>query len=191
MSDNDSFVLREEGIAGHYEDMLAAASPEFDFPDFDENTQATTFYTSGTTGAPKGVYFSHRQMVLHTISELAAFGMAPKQGRFHSESVYMPITPMFHVHAWGFPYAATAAGAKQVYPGRYVPDLLLKLIRNEGVTFTHCVPTILLMLLDAPGERRDGSEWPDHGDWRRRSPQDARPAGHGARHRYLYRLRNV
>jgi len=151
MSDNDSFVLREEGVAGHYEDMLAAASPEFDFPDFDENTQATTFYTSGTTGAPKGVYFSHRQMVLHTISELAAFGMAPNQGRFHSESVYMPITPMFHVHAWGFPYAATAAGAKQVYPGRYLPDLLLKLIKNESVTFTHCVPTILLMLLDAPG----------------------------------------
>ena len=150
MSDNNSFVLHEEGVAGHYEDMLAAASPEFDFPDFDENTQATTFYTSGTTGAPKGVYFSHRQMVLHTITELAALGMAPKQGRFHSESVYMPITPMFHVHAWGVPYAATAAGAKQVYPGRYVPDLLLKLIKNEGVTFTHCVPTILLMLLDAP-----------------------------------------
>ena len=150
MSDNDSFVLHEEGVAGHYEDMLAAASPEFDFPDFDENSQATTFYTSGTTGAPKGVYFSHRQMVLHTITELAALGMAPKQGRFHSESVYMPITPMFHVHAWGVPYAATAAGAKQVYPGRYVPDLLLKLIKNEGVTFTHCVPTILLMLLDAP-----------------------------------------
>ena len=150
MSDNDSFVLHEEGVAGHYEDMLAAGSPDFDFPDFDENSQATTFYTSGTTGAPKGVYFSHRQMVLHTITELAALGMAPKQGRFHSESVYMPITPMFHVHAWGVPYAATAAGAKQVYPGRYVPDLLLKLIKNEGVTFTHCVPTILLMLLDAP-----------------------------------------
>ncbi len=150
MSDADSFVLHEEGVAGHYEDMLAAGSPDFDFPDFDENSQATTFYTSGTTGAPKGVYFSHRQMVLHTITELAALGMAPKQGRFHSESVYMPITPMFHVHAWGVPYAATAAGAKQVYPGRYVPDLLLKLIKNEGVTFTHCVPTMLLMLLDAP-----------------------------------------
>ena len=150
MSDNNSFVLHEEGVAGHYEDMLAAGSPDFDFPDFDENSQATTFYTSGTTGAPKGVYFSHRQMVLHTITELAALGMAPKQGRFHSESVYMPMTPMFHVHAWGVPYAATATGAKQVYPGRYVPDLLLKLIKNEGVTFTHCVPTILLMLLDAP-----------------------------------------
>ena len=150
MSDNDAFMVRESDVAGHYEDMLASASPEYDFPDFDENTQATTFYTSGTTGNPKGVYFSHRQMVLHTISELAAFGLAPKQGRFHSESVYMPITPMFHVHAWGMPYAATAVGAKQVYPGRYVPDLLLKLIKTEGVTFTHCVPTILLMLLDAP-----------------------------------------
>jgi fatty-acyl-CoA synthase len=150
MSDGDGTAEHESEAAGHYEDMLASASPEFDFPDFDENTQATTFYTSGTTGLPKGVYFSHRQMVLHTISELAAFGMAPRQGRFHSESVYMPITPMFHVHAWGFPFAATAAGAKQVYPGRYAPDLLLKLIKTENVTFTHCVPTILLMLLDAP-----------------------------------------
>jgi fatty-acyl-CoA synthase len=103
------------------------------------------------TGLPKGVYFSHRQMVLHTMAVLATFGMAHRQGRLHNESVYMPITPMFHVHAWGMPFAATAAGVKQVYPGRYVPDLLLKLIKNEGVSFTHCVPTILLMLLDAPG----------------------------------------
>jgi fatty-acyl-CoA synthase len=150
MSDDEAPGGHESDVAGLYEDMLASSKPQFDFPDFDENTQATTFYTSGTTGLPKGVYFSHRQMVLHTISELAAFGIAPKQGRFHSDSVYMPITPMFHVHAWGFPFAATAAGAKQVYPGRYAPDLLLKLITQEGVTFTHCVPTILLMLLDAP-----------------------------------------
>src|SRR5262249_57178477 len=57
--------------------------------------------------------------------------------------------PMFHVHAWGFPWAATAAGVKQVYPGRYAPDVLLKLIKTEGVTFTHGVPTILQMLLTA------------------------------------------
>jgi fatty-acyl-CoA synthase len=136
-------------FTGEYEELLAAASPEYDFPDFDENTQATTFYTTGTTGHPKGVYFSHRQLVLHTLAELAAFGMAPRQGRFHRNDVYMPITPMFHVHAWGFPWAATAAGVKQVYPGRYVPDLLLKLIKTEGVTFTHGVPTILQMLLSA------------------------------------------
>jgi fatty-acyl-CoA synthase len=136
-------------FAGEYEDLLAAASPDYDFPDFDENTQATTFYTTGTTGLPKGVYFSHRQLVLHSLVELAAFGAAPDQGRFHRNDVYMPITPMFHVHAWGFPWASTAAGVKQVYPGRYAPDVLLKLIKSEGVTFTHCVPTILQMLLSA------------------------------------------
>ncbi len=134
---------------GEYESLLAAASPDYDFPDFDENTQATTFYTTGTTGLPKGVYYSHRQLVLHSLSGLALFGMAGTQGRFSRDDVYMPITPMFHVHAWGFPWSATLAGVKQVYPGRYEPAMLLKLIKNEGVTFTHGVPTILQMLLDA------------------------------------------
>ena len=136
-------------FAGEYEELLATASPDFDFPDFDENVQATTFYTTGTTGLPKGVYYSHRQLVLHAMAELAVFGLAAKQGSFHRDDVYMPITPMFHVHAWGFPWAATLAGVKQVYPGRYDPALLIKLIKTEGVTFTHGVPTILQMLLDA------------------------------------------
>jgi fatty-acyl-CoA synthase len=136
-------------FAGEYEQLLAAASPDFDFPDFDENVQATTFYTTGTTGLPKGVYYSHRQLVLHAIAELAMFGLAPTQGSFHRDDVYMPITPMFHVHAWGFPWAATLAGVKQVYPGRYDPALLIKLIKTEGVTFTHGVPTLLQMLLEA------------------------------------------
>ena len=136
-------------FVGEYEELLAAASPDFEFPDFDENVQATTFYTTGTTGLPKGVYYSHRQLVLHAIAELAMFGLAAKQGRFHRDDVYMPITPMFHVHAWGFPWAATLAGVKQVYPGRYDPALLIRLIKTEGVTFTHGVPTLLQMLLDA------------------------------------------
>ena len=80
---------------------------------------------------------------------MAFFGTAAKQGRFCRDDVYMPITPMFHAHAWGFPWTATLAGVKQVYPGRYDPALLLKLIKTEGVTFTHGVPTILQMLLAA------------------------------------------
>jgi len=136
-------------IVGEYEELLAVASPDYDFPDFDENTQATTFYTTGTTGLPKGVYYSHRQLVLHALAELAFLGTAGMQGRFHRDDVYMPITPMFHVHAWGFPWAATVAGVKQVYPGRYDPALLVKLIKTESVTFTHGVPTILQMLLNA------------------------------------------
>ena len=137
-------------FAGEYEALLAAASPDYDFPDFDENAKATTFYTTGTTGLPKGVYFSHRQLVLHTLAVAAGLGGATGQGRLDRDDVYMPITPMFHVHAWGLPYVATLLGLKQVYPGRYVPETLLKLVRDEGVTFSHCVPTILHMLLVHP-----------------------------------------
>ena len=108
-------------IAGEYEEMLEKASAEFEFEDLHEDTRATTFYTTGTTGLPKGVYFSHRQLVLHTLGTLAALSTSAEQGRFHQKDVYMPITPMFHVHAWGFPYIATTTGVKQVYPGKYAP----------------------------------------------------------------------
>ena len=147
-------------FAGEYEALLGAASPQFDFADFDENSRATTFYSTGTTGMPKGVYFSHRQLVLHTMGVMSVLGTAPGHGRFHRQDVYMPITPMFHVHAWGLPYVATMLGVKQVYPGRYVPDQLLELVEKEGVTFSHCVPTILHMLLKHPHAARiDLSGW--------------------------------
>lgn len=149
-----------EGFAAEYEAGLRHAEPVTHFPDFDENTCATTFYTTGTTGLPKGVYFSHRQLVLHSLSAMAALGSAPAQGRLHRDDVYMPITPMFHVHAWGVPYVATLMGIKQVYPGRYVPARLLELIRREKVTFSHCVPTILHMLLsDATAADTDLRGW--------------------------------
>ncbi|TWJ32666.1 fatty acid--CoA ligase [Geobacter argillaceus] len=137
-------------LAGEYETLLAAAAPDYSFPDFDEHTRATTFYTTGTTGMPKGVYFSHRQLVLHTLGVIAALATPAVQGRFHREDVYMPMTPMFHVHAWGLPYVATTMGVKQVYPGRYAPEHLLELVQREKVTFSHCVPTILHMLLKSP-----------------------------------------
>ena len=149
MSDRSVPQTGSLSFEGEYEALLAASSPDYLFPDFDENTQATTFYTSGTTGLPKGVYYSHRQVVLHCLSELAFLGLAAKHGRFSRDDVYMPMTPMFHVHAWGFPWAATLAGVKQVYPGRYHPELLVRLITTEGVTFTHGVPTLLEMLLKA------------------------------------------
>ena len=149
-------LINEAGTAptgsfdGEYEALLAQAEPLIEFPDFDENTRATTFYSTGTTGMPKGVYFSHRQIVLHTLATIATLSTAVTQGRFHREDVYMPLTPMFHVHAWGIPYVATMLGVKQVYPGKYVPEILLKLIAEEKVTFSHCVPTILNMLVSSP-----------------------------------------
>jgi fatty-acyl-CoA synthase len=135
-----------------YESMLAAASPDFDFPALPEDARATTFYTTGTTGLPKGVYYSHRQLVLHTLAVAQALASAP-HATLGADDVYMPITPMFHVHAWGLPYVATMLGIKQVYPGRYVPDKLLQLIARERVTFSHCVPTILQMMFACAGAR--------------------------------------
>ncbi|MFH1114922.1 MAG: fatty acid--CoA ligase [Pseudomonadota bacterium] len=147
-------------ISAEYEEMLGIDGEPFDFPDFDENSQATTFYTTGTTGDPKGVYFSHRQLVLHTLAVGLAVAGYTAPGRFQSGDVYMPLTPMFHVHAWGFPYLATLIGAKQVYPGRYEPSVALRLIDREKVTFSHCVPTILHMLVDHPSAREiDLSGW--------------------------------
>jgi len=145
---------------GVYEDLLAQAAAEYDFPELDENTKATTFYTTGTTGDPKGVHFSHRQLVLHTLSAAIALGAYDTIGRFRSNDVYMPITPMFHVHAWGIPYVATLLGVKQVYPGKYEPEMLLKLVVSEKVTFSHCVPTILQMLVTSPAVKQlDLSSW--------------------------------
>jgi len=143
-----------------YEELLQSASPRYDFPDLDENTKATTFYTTGTTGNPKGVYFSHRQLVLHTLSVGLACGVYHTIGRFRSDDVYMPLTPMFHAHAWGFPYVATLLGAKQVYVGQYVPEKILNLIKNEKVTFSHCVPTMLQMIIESPKVKQvDLSNW--------------------------------
>jgi fatty-acyl-CoA synthase len=158
LTGNPRFVLLADGhgvpqtevpLAGEYEALVANASPAFEFLDFDENTKAATFYTTGTTGDPKGVCYSHREIVLHTLATATSL-CSPREGqRVHREDVYMPITPMFHVLAWGMPYIAVMLGLRTVLPGRYAPNLLLKLRETERVTFSHCVPTILQMLLQA------------------------------------------
>ena len=150
LSDDSTIPESSLEFAGEYEAMISKSSDEYVFPDFDENTMATTFYTTGTTGLPKGVFFSHRQIVLHTYGFLAVLSAYDSQANINSSDVYMPITPMFHVHAWGMPYLMTMLGAKQVYPGRYEPEMLLKLIVGEKVTFSHCVPTIINMLVTSP-----------------------------------------
>lgn len=153
-------LLRDDGdatapahgpdFAADYESLLDRGGEGYDFPELDERSRATTFYTTGTTGDPKGVWYTHRQLVLHTLGALGALASGGDHARLHRDDVYMPITPMFHVHGWGMPFVATLLGVKQVYPGRYEPEKLLRLIEREGVTFSHCVPTILHMLLDSP-----------------------------------------
>ena len=150
LTDNAKIPQSDLIFAGEYENLMADTKPEFDFPDFDENTMATTFYTTGTTGLPKGVFFSHRQIVLHTYGLMSGLCAYEAQAGVNSSDIYMPMTPMFHVHAWGMPYLMTLLGSKQVYPGRYEPEMLLKLIVTEKVTFSHCVPTIINMLVTSP-----------------------------------------
>jgi fatty-acyl-CoA synthase len=149
-----------DGFIGEYESLLADHPASLEFPLLPEDTRATLFYTTGTTGEPKGVSYTHRQLVLHTLAVAADLGTVPGKGGLKRDDVYMPITPLFHVHGWGFPYLATFLGLRQVYPGRFDPARLPALVRDHGVTFSHCVPTILAMLLSAPeAASTDLSRW--------------------------------
>ncbi len=157
-------VLREtedfevpDRIAGkpvyEYEALLRDyGDPNYKFPeDLHENTVAGMAYTSGTTGLPKGVYHTHRQMVIHALSGalyLSAF--MPKELALRIDTTIMHIVPMFHVFSWGVPYISTLLGLKQVYPGRFDPGFYLKLLAEYKVNFTAGVPTILYMLLTHP-----------------------------------------
>ena len=145
---------------GEYETMISGQQDTYEFPAFNENSMATMFFTTGTTGLPKAVYFSHRQLVLHTLGLTTTLGALNGVVKISSDDVYMPVTPMFHVHAWGFPFVATYLGMKQVYPGKYEPAMLLQLKRNEKVTVSHGVPTLLQMICNHPdADKTNLTDW--------------------------------
>jgi fatty-acyl-CoA synthase len=126
-----------------YEDLLAQASPQTDWPALDENDAAAMCYTSGTTGNPKGVVYSHRALVLQCYAQCMAdaFGLSERD-------VVLSVVPMFHANAWGLPFSATMVGAAQVYPGvQPMPKDIAELIQSERVTVTAGVPTVLLGIL--------------------------------------------
>jgi fatty-acyl-CoA synthase len=135
-----------------YEALLAAEPAAYAFPRLDENGAAMICYTSGTTGNPKGVVYSHRSMVLHSLAAC----LADTLGVSESDTV-LPVVPMFHANAWGLPYSAVLAGSKIVFPGPHLdPTSLLELMAGERVTLAAGVPTIwlgILALLDqSPGK---------------------------------------
>jgi acyl-CoA synthetase (AMP-forming)/AMP-acid ligase II len=127
-----------------YEDLLAAENDDFDWPEFDENTAAALCYTSGTTGNPKGVLYGHRSTLLHAYAT-----SLPDAKNFSACSTVLPIVPMFHVNAWGIPYAAPLVGAKLVFPGPGLDGAsLYELLETERVDSSSGVPTVWLNLIN-------------------------------------------
>ena len=126
-----------------YEELVEAENGEYAWPEFDENTASSICYTSGTTGNPKGAVYSHRSTLLHTY----ALAMPNAMG-VSARDVILPVVPMFHVNAWGVPYAAAAIGAKLVFPGPHLDGKsLYELLEAEHVTFSAGVPTVWLGLI--------------------------------------------
>jgi 3-(methylthio)propionyl---CoA ligase len=126
-----------------YEDLLGAESGDFDWPLLDENTASSLCYTSGTTGNPKGVLFSHRSTVIHAYA-----AALPDALNVSARDVVLPVVPMFHANAWSLPYACAMAGAKMVFPGFQLDGKsLFDLFESEKVTVSAGVPTVWLALL--------------------------------------------
>ena len=135
-----------------YEQLIEPEMPSFAFPRLSEGQAAGICYTSGTTGRPKGVVYSHRALVLHSL----ACAIPDALGLSQSD-VMMPVVPMFHVNAWGLPFTSTMVGAKQVFPGPHLDAAsLLELIEREKVTFTAGVPTVWLGILEALDKNPSG-----------------------------------
>jgi fatty-acyl-CoA synthase len=126
-----------------YEDLLSGAAEEFEMPEIGETDAATMCYTSGTTGKPKGVVYSHRALALHSF----ALSLPDVLG-FGEHDVVMAASSMFHANAWGFPFAAVMVGAKQVFTGQHFDgESLLELMAGEQVTITGGVPTVWIIVL--------------------------------------------
>ncbi|MGA4817556.1 AMP-binding protein [Pseudomonas aeruginosa] len=142
------------GLVGEYEVAAGRGQPtRYDFPDFDENSIATTFYTTGTTGNPKVCISATGNWSCTPWRWLRPSAAWTASRLLGTSDVYMPITPMFHVHAGALRTWRPCSGSSRSIPGVTIPELLVELWKREKVTFSHCVPTILQMVMNARAPR--------------------------------------
>jgi fatty-acyl-CoA synthase len=152
-TDIEQVVVIGEGSEGtiSYEELIAGTDDPGDYPELEERDAAAMCYTSGTTGHPKGALYSHRAILLHTLVATMSGVLSISEG-----DTVLPVVPMFHANAWGFPFSCTMVGAKQVLPGPHLdPPSLLELFQDERVTITGGVPTIWLGILQVLDQQPD------------------------------------
>jgi fatty-acyl-CoA synthase len=155
MSDDGQIPPTKLSPVHEYESLLAAAAPEYAYPELDERTVASLSNTTGTTGDPKICFFSHRQHILHTmVWTIMLLGFSGERGFDPRRDVMIPVVPMFHAHGWSLPYMATLLGCRQVFPGRFEATAFLDLVKKEKRPdqggFMQCVPTMLDMIINHP-----------------------------------------
>jgi fatty-acyl-CoA synthase len=141
-----------------YEELIKGQPTSFDWPDLPEDTDAVLYYTTGTTGLPKGVMYTNRQIYLHCLHSIAQLGTVirlPDDPERPNLPIPMMNVPLFHIHAWGAPFSSVYSCAKIVFPGRFTPEAFCELVQKEKVTAAMMVPTMLAMLL----EYKDLSQW--------------------------------
>ena len=141
-----------------YEDLIKDQSKAYEWPDLNEDTHAVLYYTTGTTGLPKGALFTNRQIylnVVHSLMRAAMIVRRPSDPLRPNQNISMMNVPLFHIHAWGAPFLATAASSKTVFPGKFSPESFCELVHTEKVTSSMLVPTMLAMLL----EYKDVDKW--------------------------------
>ena len=149
MGKQKSYDTSFESVA--YEDLISGKPKRYDWPEIDEASVAGMAYTSGTTGMPKGVCYTHRNLVLHSLVT-----SLPDALNLRERRCVLHIVPMFHVNSWGIPFSATMVGAKQVFPGQHPkPEDYVELIQKEKVDFTACVPTVWMMIYEFLKENPD------------------------------------
>ncbi|MBU4001565.1 MAG: AMP-binding protein [Proteobacteria bacterium] len=141
-----------------YEELIGKQPENYEWPDLNEDTHAALYYTTGTTGLPKGALYTNRQVYLNTAHSIMRAGMMvrrPNDPPRPNQNISMMNVPLFHIHAWGAPFLSTMASSKTVFPGKFSPESFCELVQMEKVTGTMMVPTMLAMLL----EYKDIDKW--------------------------------